>query len=172
MRKNYSILVAFLVFSCVFVVSCSDSEPTNLGEFTGNEVTYQLFSASDYNIAGHIIFKQKTDNGIQAEVSLQNTQDGALHPLHLHYGAIGNDGDLALLLEPIKGLSGKSTTVFSILGDESKFTYDDLLNFDGSVKVHLDDGLNRDVVLAGGNIGKNNLNSTSIKACTDFTDGI
>jgi hypothetical protein len=41
------------------------------------------------------------------------------------------------------------------LDDQTQFSYEDLLNFNGSVKVHMDDGPNKDVVLAGTNIGIN-----------------
>ncbi len=167
-KSRYFLLVAVVA---LFTFACDDNEP-DLGDFTGNEVTYQINAADEYDITGTITFKEKKDNSIVAEVKVNNTQDGALHPLHLHYGAIGADGDLAALLNPIKGNAGTSTTAFNVLGDEQAFTYTQLLNFDGSIKIHLDDAVNKDVVLAGGNIGINRQGDTGIKNCTDFEVGI
>ncbi len=167
MKKRGLSLLVVIVLSLATIVGCADDKD-NIGEFTGQEITYQLYSSSDYNHDGHITFKERKDKTVEAEVFLEDTQSGAFHPLHLHYGPLGADGDLATLLNPIDGATGVSKTQFGFLGDESSFTFTDLLNFDGSVKVHLDNGRFKEIVLAGGNIGSNRLNETSIKNCTDF----
>lgn len=150
------------------VVSC-DEDSQDLGDFTGNEITYQLFAGSGYNNEGYITFKERKDKSIQAEVTLSNTQAGGTHPLHLHQDPIGADGDLVALLNPVDGKTGKSVTIFNVLGDETAFTYTDLLNFNGSIKVHLDDGLNKDEVLSGGNVGINRMTDTNVISCSDFS---
>lgn len=167
----------FYYFSCAWlvltVVSCDDdSQNQDLGEFTGSEITYQLFASSDYNNEGYITFKERKDESIQAEVVLSNTQDGGVHPLHLHREPITADGALVAILNPVEGESGQSRTIFSVLGDETKFTFADLLNFDGSIRVHLDDGIYKDEILAGGNVGINRLNDLNVVSCTDFTNGL
>ena len=163
----------FYYLSCACLVltvaSCDDdSQDQDLGEFTGNEITYQLFAASGYNNDGHITFRERKDESIQAEIALSNTQDGGIHPLHLHKGPVGADGDLVAILTPVEGKTGKSLTIFRVLGDETAFIYTDLLNFDGSIRVHLDNGIYKDEVLAGGNVGINRLNEVNIVSCTDF----
>lgn len=166
----YFLSIALLALT---VASCDDdSQNQDLGEFTGNEITYQLFASSDYKNDGYITFKERKDESIQAEVILSNTQDGGFHPLHLHQGPINADGDLVAILNPVEGKTGKSNTVFDVLGDETKFTYTDLLNYNGSIRVHLDDGIYKDEVLAGGNIGTNRLNDFNVVSCTDFTNGL
>ncbi len=169
--KFKSQYIALIVIIASFAFACEDNEP-ELGDFTGNEVTYQINASDDYDITGTITFKEKKDNSFVAEVKVNNTQDGAVHPLHLHYGAIGADGDLAALLNPVKGESGTSFTEVKVLGNEETFTYSNLLNFDGSIKIHLDDASNKDIVLAGGNVGINRQGDTGIKNCTDFEVGI
>ena len=162
-----------LAFLAMIVVSCDDdSQNQDLGEFTGNEITYQLFASSEYDNDGQITFKELKDGSIQAEATLANTQDGGVHPLHLHQGPIDADGDLVAILNPVEGVTGKSLTVFKVLGDETAFTYTDLLQFDGSIRVHLDDGIYKEEILAGGNVGINKLNDFNVVSCTDFTNGL
>ena len=162
-----------LAFLAMVVVSCDDdNQNQDLGEFTGNEITYQLFASSAYNNDGQITFKERKDGSIQAEVTLANTQDGGVHPLHLHQGPIDADGDLVAILNSVEGTTGKSLTVFKVLGDETAFTYTDLLQFDGSIRVHLDDGIYKEEILAGGNVGINKLNDFNVVSCTDFSNGL
>ena len=54
----------------------------------------------------------------------------------------------------IGNLKGKSETHFVQLANETKLNYTDLIALEASIKVHLSDvGPERDIVLAGGNIG-------------------
>lgn len=168
LQSNFKIFCYLICAGLVLTVASCDEDSQDLGEFTGNEVTYQLFASSGYDNDGHITFMELKDESIQAEVVLSNTQDGGMHPLHLHSGPISADGDLVALLTPVEGKTGKSLTVFRVLGDETEFTYTDLLNFDGSIRVHLDDGIYKDIVLAGGNVGINRLNEVNVAVCTDF----
>lgn len=168
-------IFCYLICACLVltVASCDeDNQDQDLGEFTGNEVTYQLFASSGYDNEGHITFRERKDESIQAEVVLSNTQDGGMHPLHLHNGPVGADGGLVAILSPVEGKTGKSLTIFRVLGDETEFTYTNLLNFDGSIRVHLDNGIYKDEVLAGGNVGINRLNDVNIVSCTDFSPGL
>lgn len=150
--KSYLFLSVML--SAGLLGSCRDAEETSL--FTSREVAYSMTSASDYDIRGVATFREKTNGDLQLTVQLENTAPGGQHPGHMHYGTVDVPGsEMALMLTPVDGATGSSVTTFNRLANGASFGFDDLMGFDGSLKVHLDGGPNKDVVLAGANIGQN-----------------
>ena len=75
--------------------------------------------------------------------------------MHLHLGDLSvNGADVAALLSPVVGTTGKSETRVDKLADETAITYADLVKINACVKIHLSDtGVERDIILAAGNIG-------------------
>lgn len=151
-----SILYSLLFITSLAFVSCSDDDQAENDLFTGREVTYNLLQGSDFPVYGTVTFKERKDLSLQAEIKLEGTEGDAAHPAHMHYGDISNpDAEMALPLNDLSAETGESITIITKLMDETSFGYDDLLVFDGSVKVHLSaTGDGKNVVLAGGNIGK------------------
>ena len=88
-------------------------------------------------------------------VELNGTSGGVKHPVHLHLGDLSiNGADVAALLSPVVGSTGKSETRIDKLADDTAITYADLIKLDACVKVHLSDtGTERNIILAAGNIG-------------------
>ena len=88
-------------------------------------------------------------------VKLVGTSGESKLPVHLHLGDISTPGaDVAALLSPVNAKTGTSETLLKQLSDESEVTYSDLLKLNACVKIHLSDvGVERNIVLAGGNIG-------------------
>ena len=164
------------LFGKIFVVACllsaCDRSDDASDAFTGRQTAYSMVSASDYNIQGTATFREMRGGDLQLTVQLDNTVAGGQHPGHLHYGTVDVPGsDMALLLTPVEGATGTSVTTFNQLVDGTPFTFDDLMSFDGSLKVHLDGGVNKDVVLAGANIGQNNAAlSDDIVVCSSPSD--
>ncbi|UII32765.1 superoxide dismutase family protein [Fulvivirga ulvae] len=151
--------------------ACTDSENENT-DFTGRQVTYNLLQASDFPVYGTVTFMERADLGLQVEVKLEGTDGEAYHPVHFHYGDLGTqDADIAFTLNDLYADTGKSSTMLNDLIDNGKFGYDDLLKFDGSVKIHLSaTGEGKDVVLAATNIGtafskQNSTGRLSIAVC-------
>ena len=138
----------------VMLASCQESE--TVSDFTGNEVTYALQQASEFAVSGKVVIKEKKDGGALLLIELDGTDGNILLPAHLHLGDIATpDADIAALLNPVAGQSGKSETNLSILADETRITYQELLKLEASIKIHLSDtGPERDIILAGGNIGE------------------
>ncbi|MDH4058317.1 MAG: hypothetical protein OEU76_06105 [Cyclobacteriaceae bacterium] len=136
------------------LVSCQENE--TVSEFTGNEVVYALQQASEYSISGKVIIKELKDSSAQVLIELDGTDGNLLLPAHLHLGDISTPGaEIAALLNPVNATTGKSETNLSLLADESRITYQELIKLEASIKVHLSDvGPERDIVLAGGNIGE------------------
>ena len=149
-----------LLFSPIFVGACllsaCDRSDDASDTFTGRQTAYTMASASEYNIQGTATFREKVGGDLQLTVQLENTVAGGQHPGHLHYGTVDVPGsEIALMITPVDGETGTSITTFNQLADGTSFNFDDLMTFDGSLKVHLDGGANKDLVLAGANIGQN-----------------
>lgn len=143
----------FLAGLGVMLISCQES--VNTSDFTGNEITYDLQSASQYDISGVVTMKEKTDGTTQVLVSLNGTTGESKLPVHLHLGDISTPGaEVAALLSPVNARTGISETVLKELANESEVFYSDLIQLNACVKIHLSDvGPERDIILAGGNIG-------------------
>ncbi|MGB3779360.1 MAG: hypothetical protein WA960_13455 [Tunicatimonas sp.] len=154
MKYPSFLLSKILVVTCL-LTACDRSDDAS-DAFTGRQTAYTMASASEYNIQGTATFREMRGGDLQLTVQLENTVAGGQHPGHLHYGTVDVPGsDMALMLMPVEGATGTSVTTFNQLANGTPFTFDDLMGFDGSIKVHLDGGVNKDVVLAGANIGQN-----------------
>lgn len=143
------------------VVLFSCQENMNTTEFTGNEVTYDLQSASQYNISGTVTLKEKRDGTTQVLVKVTGTSGESKLPVHLHLGDITTPAaDVAALLNPVNAKTGTSETILLQLADESVISYTDLIKLNACIKIHLSDvGPERDIILAGGNIGESMIKS-------------
>ncbi|GAA0890813.1 hypothetical protein GCM10009122_04920 [Fulvivirga kasyanovii] len=153
MKKVF--LLTWAVACGVFLSACNNSEDAEENDYTGRQITYSLLQASDFPVYGTVIFKERTDLGIQVEVQLEGTDGDAYHPVHFHYGNLATqDAEIVFSLNDLYADTGESITLLNDLVDNNSFGFDDLLKFDGSVKVHLSaTGEGRDVVLAATNIG-------------------
>ncbi|QSE98959.1 hypothetical protein [Fulvivirga lutea] len=141
-----------LIVSLIWITSCNEEE--EVSDYTGNQVTYDLIQSSDFPIQGTATFRERRDSNIELLIELTGTEGEIEHPAHLHYGDVStSDAEVAKLLLPVRGTSGKSVTIFNRLNDETLITYNDMLTFDGHIKVHLDGGANKSTILASGNIG-------------------
>ncbi len=151
-------LLFFIGFS-IILFSCQENMSTN--EFTGNEVTYDLQSASEYNISGTVTLKEKRDGTTQVVVKVTGTSGESKLPVHLHLGDITTPAaDVAALLSPVNAKTGNSETIVKQLADESEVSYSDLIKLNACIKIHLSDvGPERDIILAGGNIGASMIKS-------------
>ncbi|MFT4830758.1 MAG: hypothetical protein ACI815_000394 [Psychroserpens sp.] len=129
---------------------------------TGVSKTYALGSVANPDISGTAKFIENTDNSITIELELQNTPAGGMHPAHIHFNTAAEGGDIALTIGTVDGSTGKSSITVTTLDDNSTITYDQLLNFDGYINVHLSaDELG--TLVAQGNIGANGNIETSAK---------
>ncbi len=151
MKKLSIILIlGWLFFSC---------NPDNEELYTGNTLTYELYSASDYNYTGSLTIKELANKDLEFNLKLNGAKSDAayLFPAHLHFGAYDQpEAAIAHLLSPIDIRTLSSTTVIRSLTDGQKLTFADLANLDAHVKVHLaDSGPDYQVILSAGNIGKN-----------------
>jgi hypothetical protein len=151
--KNMKRLIVGLVIG-ISLLACQENEGIK-SEYTGNEMVYPLQQGSAYAIDGTVTFKEKSDGTASILVSLSGTEGNSEHPVHLHFGDITKPGaDVAALLNPVLGKTGTSETNLLRLSDETSITYNQLIDLEASIKIHLAaSGPDRDIILAGGNIG-------------------
>ncbi|HRI78423.1 MAG TPA: hypothetical protein PLR06_02715 [Cyclobacteriaceae bacterium] len=151
--KRISVAMMMVLGTALLMVSCQQSEVVS--QFTGNEVTYALQQGSTFAVSGSVVFKERKDGKVSAVISLAGTDGNGSFPVHLHLGDISTQkADIALLMNPVDGKTGKSETVFSSLSDESAIDYNRLTQMNACIKIHLgDSGPDRDVILVAGNIG-------------------
>ncbi len=148
MKNIVGILGIFLL-----VIACQETE--QVSEFTGNETTYALQKGSSYDVSGILTLKERKDGTTTILIELSGTDGVMKYPAHLHLGDLSvNGADVAALLRPVVGTSGKSETLINKLAGETAITYADLIKLNACVKVHLSDtGVERDIILVAGNIG-------------------
>jgi hypothetical protein len=142
-------------FVLILFGACQENEAVK-DDFTGNEMVYSLQAGSAYPISGTATFKERKDGNTTIVIKLTGTEGNLEHPVHVHLGDIGTPGaEVAALLNPVRGVTGKSETTFTMLADETPITYTQLVELEACIKVHLAaDGPDRDIILAGGNIGE------------------
>ena len=169
MQQPYSrFFLFFLTFTCILSACNDDDEALVDEDLTGKVLIYDLVSGSDYNVDGTITFEEKQDGSLKATIKIGATGEPLLHPAHLHYGSYAKDAEMAGMLGPVNGETGEGITEIVKLADGSTLGFDALKDFDGHVKIHGDDGPNKDVILAYGNIGKNinfSTNATAFAVC-------
>lgn len=146
-------IIAGIVLSAAFL-GCQDSEsPT---EITGNEVVYALEAGPDFeDISGTATFIEKKDGSAIIAIELEGTEGNTQHPVHLHLGDISEpDAEIAAMLAPVIGSTGKSQSLLTMLADETPITYAELIALNACIKIHLAvSGPDKDKVIALGNIG-------------------
>lgn len=160
-----NILKTLVLFISIATLSSCSSDDDNgaVGPMpTGESKTYQLASVSDPSISGTATFIENTDESVTINLQLSGTPSGGMHPAHIHNGfaeqAVG--GPIALDLGTVNGNTGFSTKTVSTLNDGTSISYDQLLDFDGYINVHLSaDDLG--TLVAQGNIGQNELTGNS-----------
>lgn len=141
-----------LLFGLLALYGCSDDPETS--DYTGEQQTYAMVQASDFPISGTVTFLERKDNTTEIQIKLTGTEGDISHPTHLHFGDFSTpDAEMAAQLTPVYGKTGESITILESLIDETPITYNELIEFDGHIKVHLDAGPGKSTILAAGDIG-------------------
>ena len=148
--------------------SCSQQEDQ---VYTNREARHALHPANFmYAYEGEVIFRELLTGEIEVAIEMKGEKgDEAYYfPAHLHFGAYDTpDAPMAAMLSPIDIRTLKSTTEVGELSDGTKLRFDDLVRFDGHVKVHLAaDGPDYNVILSVGNLG---INSNSVISMDNIT---
>jgi hypothetical protein len=127
-------------------------------ELTGEEKSYMLDEKDVDGISGSILFQERKNGFALATIALEGTPDGGEHPAHIHENSALEGGGILFTFNPVIGDTGMSITD-TRQGegmDESPFTYEEILDVDGYVNVHLS-ATDLGTIVAQGDIGINEL---------------
>jgi len=130
-------------------------------ELTGVSKEYELQENAVAGINGKITYFKRANGDALAKIELINTPANGVHPAHLHVNSVAEGGDIAIIMTSVDGNTGMSLTNISQLDNGTAFGYDDVLEFDGYINVHLSEE-NLATVVADGDIGQNELTGESI----------
>ncbi|MCX2744731.1 hypothetical protein OO013_12685 [Mangrovivirga sp. M17] len=117
-------------------------------------ISYTLKSGTNYNTGGTVNVQQ-IEGGVKITIKLEGGIEGEFHPAHLHFGAWDGEGEMAAMLNSVDGTTGLSVTELKVLSDNSSMNFDRFLTFDGSIRIHPNDGDLRKEIMAYTNIGIN-----------------
>lgn len=157
--KNYLILL-FIATTTLCVTSCDDDDDTPQGpQRTGRTKVYTLNALAVPDISGTATFIEFNDNSTTVELSLQNTPTDGVHPAHIHFNTAVEGGGIAISLADVDGNTGTSSINFKQQDDGTPITYEQLLDFDGYINVHLS-ATELATIVAQGDIGQNELTGT------------
>src|SRR5690606_30333623 len=72
-------------------------------EVTGDEKVYTLIPVADPNVSGTATFAKRKNGNTLVTVALENTQEGASHPSHIHANTIAEGGSIVIGLNNVDG---------------------------------------------------------------------
>jgi hypothetical protein len=127
-----------------------------INELNGNSIVYDLDERAIDGISGTASFFERNSGEILAVLALEGTPEGGVHPAHIHRNAAVEGGGIAVSFNPVNGTTGISRTDISAFDDGTPLTYDELLDYDGYVNVHLAPDM-LGTIVAQGDIGGNEL---------------
>ncbi|MET7030097.1 hypothetical protein [Sediminicola luteus] len=147
MKKQYFLLIA--IFS-LLISGCGKDDAT---EVILAKNVFALSPVADSNISGNVSFVKYEDG--RTEVILQiNNSSKDIHPAFIYSNSLAEGGPVALTLAPIECDCEESITVVSKWDNGQAVTYEELINFDGHLKIHQNSD-HLEIVIAQGNIGAN-----------------
>ncbi|MDN3687352.1 CHRD domain-containing protein [Cyclobacterium jeungdonense] len=129
-------------------------------ELTENFKEYSLNELAVPGISGSITFKERMNGFTLATIQLENTPEGGTHPAHIHANSAAEGGGIIVSFTPVDGTTGMSQTTIRALNNGQPLMYDQILELDGYVNVHL--SMNQlGTIVAQGDIGANELTGVS-----------
>ncbi|WP_228853373.1 CHRD domain-containing protein [Aegicerativicinus sediminis] len=129
-------------------------------ELTSTTKTYDLMSKDVDGIMGTATFTERVDGKTLATIMLEETTDGGMHPGHIHNNTAAEGGGIAISFTPVNGTTGMSMTSIEMLDDGTPITYDELLDYNGYINIHLSAN-DLGTLVAQGDIGQNELTAES-----------
>ncbi|MFO7746042.1 MAG: hypothetical protein R6V36_11755, partial [Psychroflexus sp.] len=129
-------------------------------ELTGEEKNYDLDERAVDGISGSVLFQERVNGEALATISLENTPDGGMHPAHIHMNTAVEGGGILYTFNTVDGTTGMSQSNVATLDDGTTFGYEDVLDVDGYVNVHLS-AADLGTIVAQGDVGQNELTGES-----------
>ncbi|WP_224489603.1 CHRD domain-containing protein [Robertkochia flava] len=159
-RKYYGLTLLLFVFLLPGCSSDDDGNDNNNGEITEvDATTYDLAEVNGSGVFGTARIADMSDGSVTISLDLEGTPSGGEHPAHIHFNTAAEGGGIALTLGTVDGSSGESTINVTEFDDGSAVTYQDLLDYNGYINVHLSAN-ELETIVAQGDIGQNDLTGT------------
>lgn len=152
LKFNSLLLLLFATFT---MISCDDNDEMEVMP-TDNKEEYTLGAFGNSGVSGEATFTELSDGTIEISLDLAGTPSGGIHPAHIHVNTAAEGGGIAISLEPVDGSSGSSMTIVTGLDDGTPISYNELMEFDGYINVHLSP-TELGTIVAQGDIGQNKL---------------
>jgi hypothetical protein len=160
MKKFKLITLLFSLFATITLISCDNDDEMEVLP-TDKSEAYTLGSFEDSGVSGNATFTELSDGSIQISLALSGTPSGGVHPAHIHVNTAAEGGGIAISLESVDGSTGSSISVINSLDDGTPISYDELLEFDGYINIHLSPS-DLGTIVAQGDIGQNMLTGVSV----------
>lgn len=148
--------ILFVLLISSMLPACSSDDDAISVMPTGETKTYDLSTVAVPGISGTATFIENDDNSVTIDLDVTGTPQNGSHPAHIHFNSAAEGGDIALTLGTVAGATGKSTITVSALDNGTPVTYEELLDFDGYINVHLS-ASELGTIVAQGDIGENEL---------------
>ncbi|MCM4173788.1 hypothetical protein DHD32_20135 [Arenibacter sp. TNZ] len=147
--KKYIYL--FLVSMSLIISGCSKDDSST--KSSTSVKVYTLSPVSNSKISGKVTFKKNEDGSttILLEINGSSTD---IHPAFIYLNNLETGGQVAITLAPIDCDCESSSTVITTLDDGTPITYEQLLKFDGHIKIHQNED-HLEIIITQGNIGAN-----------------
>ena len=114
---------------------------------------YTLSSVSNSNISGKVTFTKNEDGSTTILLQI-NGSSTDIHPAFIYFNNAETGGEVAITLTPIDCDCESSSTIVTTLDDGTIISYEELLKFDGHIKIHQNED-HLEIIITQGNIGAN-----------------
>lgn len=121
---------------------------------TGNSTVYTLSEVNGSGVSGTATFYERNNGYTLVEIMVDGTPALGIHPAHIHFNSAEEGGGIAIDLNNVDGDTGISRTSIVAQNNNKDITYEQLLEFDGYINIHLSP-LDLATLVAQGNIGSN-----------------
>ncbi len=155
-------ILCLLPLALGVLAGCDSSDSGMNADQPLRQVSYDLSAQSNDGalsdgVSATATFRELGPNQTLVTLELDGGATGTTvsHPAHIHNGAAGSGGGIAIYLSPIDGTGGGGTSARVV--DRS---FDNLADFDGYINIH-ESAANLGNVVAQGNIGANADGQTS-----------
>lgn len=127
-----------------------------VNELVGESKEYILNSVVVPTIKGTATIHKRVSGASLLEIELEGTPEDGEHPAHIHANTAAETGAVVISLSSVNGENGKSWTHIEADNEGNTITYEDLLEYNGYINVHLSSS-ELSVIVAQGDIGQNEL---------------
>lgn len=158
--KRYLSMIMAVAFSFAIVSCGDDDEESTPPAPTLPSTTYDLAEIGGSGVSGTAKFEKVDDQTTKVTLELTGTPTDGDHPAHIHIDNAATGGGIAISLTNVDGNTGMSETTVTAEDDDTAITYEELIDFDGYINVHLAPD-NLGTIVAQGDIGSNALTGES-----------